>query len=165
VDATPGQAITFDFGTSITGEGGTGLDGSTQFASTSAHVKLIQNGYGSGGVAGIQIDPDGTISGVFTNGQQRVLGQVATAGFPDEDGLNGWNNNVWTETPQSGEALIGAADAGGRGSIVSGSLEQSNVDLGTEFVNMIAFQRGFQANSRVITTSDQILQDLVDIKR
>ena len=165
IDATPGQLINFNFGTSITGEGGTGLDGTTQFANKSAQVKLEQNGYGAGTVAGIQIEPDGTISGVFSNGQQRLLGQVVTAGFPDEEGLNAWSNNVWTQTPKSGEALIGPADAGGRGEIVSGSLEQSNVDLGTEFVNLIAFQRGFQANSRVITTSDEMYQELVNIKR
>jgi flagellar hook protein FlgE len=165
VDATPAQQISFDFGTSITGDGGTGLDGTTQFANKSAHVKLQQNGYGAGTVTGIQIDSDGTISGVFSNGQQRLLGQVVTANFPDNSGLTTLSNNIWTQTPKSGEALIGAADAGGRGQIISGSLEQSNVDLGTEFVNLIAYQRGFQANSRVITTSDEMYSELVNIKR
>jgi flagellar hook protein FlgE len=165
VDATPGQVINFNFGTSITGEGGTGLDGTTQFANKSAHVKLEQNGYGAGTVAAIEIERDGTITGVFSNGQQRTLGQVVTAGFPDFSGLRGLSNNVWVETPESGQALIGGADVGGRGEIVSASLEQSNVDLGTEFVNLIAYQRGFQANSRVITTSDEMYSELVNIKR
>jgi flagellar hook protein FlgE len=165
VDATPGQTINFNFGTSITGEGGTGLDGTTQFANKSAHVKLIQDGYGAGTVAALQIESDGVITGVFSNGQQRTLGQVVTAGFQDYSGLRGMSNNVWIETPQSGQALIGGADAGGRGEIVSASLEQANVDLGTEFVNLIAYQRGFQANSRVITTSDEMYGELVNIKR
>lgn len=165
LDATPGQTIDFNFGTSITGEGGTGLDGVTQFANRSAHVKLQQDGYGAGTVAAIEIERDGTITGVFSNGQQRRLGQVVTAGFADFSGLRALSNNVWVETPESGQALIGGADAGGRGEIVSASLEQSNVDLGTEFVNLIAYQRGFQANSRVITTSDEMYSELVNIKR
>jgi flagellar hook protein FlgE len=165
VDATPGQVIDFNFGTSITGEGGTGLDGTTQYANRSAHVKLVQNGYGAGTVAAVQVESDGTITGVFSNGQQRALGQVVTAGFPDPSGLRGLSNNIWVETPKSGQALIGGADAGGRGEIVAASLEQANVDLGTEFVNLIAYQRGFQANSRVITTSDEMYGELVNIKR
>lgn len=165
VDATPGQVINFNFGTSITGEAGTGLDGTTQFADESAHVKLEQNGYGAGTVAAIEIERDGIITGVFSNGQQRVLGQVVTAGFPDPSGLRSLSNNVWVETPESGQALIGGADSGGRGEIVSASLEQSNVDLGTEFVNLIAYQRAFQASSRVITTSDEMYNELINIKR
>jgi flagellar hook protein FlgE len=165
LNAAPAQAITFNFGTNITGEGGTGLDGSTQYANKSAHVALQQNGYGAGTVAAVQIESDGRITGVFSNGQQRSLGQVVTAGFADPSGLRGLSNNVWVETPESGQALIGGADAGGRGEIVSGSLEQSNVDLGTEFVNLIAYQRAFQANTRIITTSDEMYTELVNIKR
>jgi len=165
LDATPGQVINFNFGTSITGEGGTGLDGTTQFANDSAHVKLQQNGYGAGTVAAIEIQRDGMITGVFSNGQQRTLGQVVTAGFADYTGLRSLSNNVFVETPESGQALVGGADAGGRGEIVSASLEQSNVDLGTEFVNLIAYQRAFQASSRVITTSDEMYNELINIKR
>jgi flagellar hook protein FlgE len=165
VDATPGQTIAINFGTSVTGEGGSGLDGTTQFANESAHVKLQQNGYGAGTVTAIEIERDGTITGVFSNGQQRTIGQVVTAGFPDYSGLRSLSNNVFVETPESGQPLIGGADAGGRGEIVSASLEQSNVDLGTEFVNLIAYQRGFQANSRVITTADEMYTELVNIKR
>lgn len=165
VDATPGQSIDFDFGTNSANESGTGLDGTTQFASKSTQVQLQQDGYGAGSVAGISIAPDGKITGVFSNGQQRLLGQVVTAAFPDNGGLDRLSNGLWIETPESGQALIGGADAGGRGEIVSGGLEQSNVDLGTEFVNLIAYQRGFQANSRVITTTDEMYGELVNIKR
>jgi flagellar hook protein FlgE len=165
VGATPAQAISFDFGHSITTDAGTGLDGTTQFASPSTTVGLTQNGYGAGSIAGISIGADGLITGVFSNGQQRALGQVVTADFADVDGLERTGQGMWLATQTSGEPLIGAADTGGRGPLVSGTLEQANVDLGTEFVNLIAYQRGFQANSKVITTSDDMYNDLVNIKR
>jgi flagellar hook protein FlgE len=165
VDATPNQTITFDFGTSITTDTGTGLDGTTQFASKSTPVGLTQDGYSAGEVASISISEDGTITGAYSNGQHRVIGQVATADFANVDGLDRTGNNCWLETQTSGQPLIGGADTGGRGGIVSGALEQSNVDLGTEFVNLIAYQRGFQANARVITTADDIYGELVNIKR
>jgi flagellar hook protein FlgE len=163
--ATAGQVINFDFGTSITGDQGTGLDGTTQFASKSVPVELRQDGYAAGSVAGISIAGDGKITGVFSNGQQRVLGQVVTADFANLDGLQRTGNGMWIESQGSGQPLIGGADAGGRGAIVSGSLEQANVDLGGEFVNLIAYQRGFQANSRVITTADEMYSELVNLKR
>jgi len=163
--ATPGQVIGFDFGTSITGDNGTGLDGTTQYASKSVPVELRQNGYAAGNVAGISIADDGRITGVFSNGQERVLGQVVTADFANINGLERTGNGLWIESQNSGQPLIGGANAGGRGSIVSGSLEQANVDLGSEFVNLIAYQRGFQANSRVITTADEMYGELVNLKR
>jgi flagellar hook protein FlgE len=165
VDATPAQAITFDFGTAITTDGGTGLDATTQFAAKSAPVALTQDGFAAGSVASISIAGDGVITGVFNNGQHRVLGQVVTADFANVSGLDRTGQNCWFETQDSGQALIGGANAGGRGSIVSGTLEQANVDLGTEFVNLISYQRGFQANSRVITTADDMYGELVNIKR
>jgi flagellar hook protein FlgE len=165
VDATPAQQIAFDFGTSITTDAGKGLDGTTQFASPNATVGLKQNGYAAGSVAGISIGQDGVITGVFSNGQQRALGQVVTADFANVNGLDRTGQGMWIATQASGEALIGAADTGGRGPVVAGTLEQANVDLGTEFVNLIAYQRGFQANARVITTSDDMYGELVNIKR
>lgn len=160
------QTINFDFGTSITDDPtSTGQGSTTQFTSQSVPLELRQNGYAAGSVAGISIGGDGTITGVFSNGQQRVLGQVATADFANVNGLERTGNGLWIESQASGQALIGGADAGGRGAIVSGSLEQSNVDLGSEFVNLIAYQRGFQANSRVITTADEMYGELVNLKR
>jgi flagellar hook protein FlgE len=164
-NAAQAQAIGFDFGTSITTDGGTGLDGTTQFASPSTTTGLGQDGFAAGSVAGISIGADGVVTGTFSNGQQRALGQVATAKFADVDGLARGGQGLWFQTQASGEPLIGAAETGGRGAIVSGSLEQSNVDMGTEFVNLISYQRGFQANSRVITTADEMYGELVNIKR
>jgi flagellar hook protein FlgE len=163
--AAGGQAIAFDFGTSITGDGGTGLEGTTMYAAPSTVVSKSQDGYAAGTVSSVGVDSDGTITGAFTNGQRRVLGQVALANFGSVDGLERMGNGMWTATNDSGEALIGAAETGGRGSIVSGALEGSNVDIGTEFVNLIAYQRGFQANSRIITTADEVYSELVSLKR
>lgn len=164
LNATAGQSIDFDFGTSLA-EGGTGLDGSTQFAEVSATTGLAQDGYRAGTVAGISIDNDGTIQGVFSNGERRVLGQVAIADFASVDGLSRAGQGLWTATEASGEALLGAAGSGGRGAIVAGALEGSNVDLSREFVNLISYQRGFQANSRIVTTAEEVYQELVNMKR
>jgi flagellar hook protein FlgE len=165
VNASPGQVINFDFGTSITTDAGTGLDGTTQFASSSTTTGVNQDGFAAGTVNSISFGSNGLITGIFSNGQQRVLGQIAVANFASVNGLDRLGQGVWKETSDSGEALIGAAETGGRGAIVSGSLEQSNVDLASEFVNLILFQRGFQASSRVVTTTDEVYQELVNIKR
>jgi flagellar hook protein FlgE len=163
--ATQNQAIAFDFGTSITTDGGTGLDATTQFSSPSTTTGLSQDGFAAGSVAGISINPDGKVMGTFSNGQTRVLAQLATAKFADVNGLSRGGQGLWFQTEASGQALVGVAGTGGRGALVSGSLEQSNVDLGTEFVNLISYQRGFQANSKVITTADDMYGELVNIKR
>ncbi len=165
VNATGAQAIAFDFGTSITTDTGTGLDGTTQFASPSTVNEISQDGFAAGSVSAFTIADDGVITGVFSNGQRRTLGQVAVSNFASVDGLARAGNNLWLETGESGQALIGAAESGGRGAVTSGALEQSNVDLGREFVNLISYQRGFQANTRVITTADEMYSDLVALKR
>lgn len=162
--ATPGQTVDFDFGDAI-GAGGTGLGGITQFASPSTVNSLAQDGYGAGSVAGVAIGADGTITGVFSNGQRRVLGRVAVAHFQSYDGLERAGQGLWVETPESGEPLVGAAGTGGRGGIVSGALEGSNVDLAREFVDLIGYQRGFSANSRIITTADEMYSELVNLRR
>lgn len=164
VGATAGQAITFDFGTSIA-EGGTGLDGSTGLAGASHVVALQQDGFAGGSVSGLRIEADGNITGVFSNGQLRTLGAVALADFASVDGLARTGHNLWSESRESGEPLVGAPGSGGLGAIVAGALEGSNVDLGTEFVDLIAYQRGFSANSRIITTADEMYQELVSLKR
>ncbi|HEY6880424.1 MAG TPA: flagellar hook protein FlgE [Polyangiales bacterium] len=162
--ATAGQDIAFNFGTSLD-EGGTGLDGTTNFANASTTNAATQDGFAAGSVTGINVSATGNVTGVFTNGQRRTLGQVAVAGFKSADGLTRTGNGLYVQTEDSGEALLGAASTGGRGAIVSGSLEQSNVDIGKEFVDLISFQRGFQANSKVIQTADEMYGELVNMKR
>ncbi|MGE0787559.1 MAG: flagellar hook protein FlgE [Sandaracinaceae bacterium] len=162
--ATAGQTIDFDFGESI-GEGGTGLSGSTQHATASSVTSISQDGFGAGEISGLSIAQNGTITGVFSNGQRRTLGAVAVADFASADGLDRAGQGLWIATQESGEALIGQAGAGGRGAVVSGALEGSNVDLAKEFVDLIAFQRGFSANSRIVTTADEMYSELVNMKR
>lgn len=164
------QLINFDFGENATsaengGDGGTGLGGLTQFDASSSVSDILQDGYSSGALAGIRVNLDGKITGTFTNGERRVLAAVALARFVSNDGLIRRDNGHYTESPDSGQALIGQAGTGGRGSIVGNNLEQSTVELANEFVNVITYQRGFQANSRSITTADQLLQEAVNLKR
>lgn len=162
--AVQSQAITFDFG-DATGAGGTGLQGMTNFSSASAISFLDQDGYSSGALSGISIDSDGTVNGVFSNGTQQTVGKVLLADFANAEGLRRMGGNLWLDSTESGAALISEAAQGGRGTINAGSLEQSNVDLAKEFVDMIALQRGFQANSRTIQTADQMLMEVLSLKR
>jgi flagellar hook protein FlgE len=157
------QPLTFNFGTPV--PGGTGLDGLTQFASPSAATFLNQDGYTSGDLARINIDNQGRVVGAFTNGQTRVLAQVALASFEAPDQMMRVGANLYGETPAGGPANIGEPGTGTRGSVTAGALEQSNVDLASEFIRMIAAQRGFQANSKTLTTADQLLAELMTIKR
>jgi flagellar hook protein FlgE len=164
VGATAAQPISFDFGTPIS-SGGTGLGGTTQFAASSNVSAQSQDGYASGDLSGVKVDADGTVSGVYTNGQKIAAGKLAIAKFRSNDGLARAGHNVWAATPESGEAALGTAGSGGRASVVSGALEQSTVDVAAQFVDLIAHQRAFQANSKTITTADEMLQETMNLKR
>ncbi|MGA2450026.1 MAG: flagellar hook protein FlgE [Polyangiaceae bacterium] len=139
--------------------------GTTQFASTSAVSSQTQDGYASGSMSGVQVGQDGTVSGVYSNGQTVAVGQLAIAKFPSNTGLTCAGNNLWAASQGSGAPSLGAAGTGGRGSISSGSLEQSNVDITAQFVDLIAQQRAFEADSKTITTADQMMQDLMQMKQ
>lgn len=163
--ATLGQNITFNFGTSLD-IGGTGVDGIVQYGGISSSVyNLTQDGYPPGSLQAATIDEKGILVASFTNGKQRALGQVALANFPSLAGLRAVGNMYYTESPDSGAVVIGKAGSQGFGSVRSSTLELSNVDLASEFVRMITAQRGFQASSKVITTTDEVLLDLVNLKR
>jgi flagellar hook protein FlgE len=140
-------------------------DGLVQFAGEPTMSALYQNGAEVGFLRAFTIDGSGVVTGTFSNGLRRNLGQIALATFNNPAGLERVGDTSFTATVNSGEALIGAAGTGQLGSIAGGAVEMSNVDLAAEFTNMIAAQRGFQANSRVISASDEILQDLVNLKR
>lgn len=137
----------------------------TQFGAASGVVSQTQNGYASGTMDRISVDKDGKVVAQFTNGQTRSLAQVVLSRFMNPDGLADVGDNHFLETVESGAALAGAPTVNGLGRVLSGTVEQSNVDLGKEFVDMIITQRAFQANSRAITTSDEMLQELVNLKR
>jgi flagellar hook protein FlgE len=162
--ATGAQAITLNFGTAIA-DGGTGLDGTTQFGSPSNVSSQSQDGYASGDFSGVSVDGQGVVTGLYTNGQKIPMSQLAIAKFRDDDGLGRAGQNLWIDTRDSGTAAMGTAGSGGRGSTTGGALEGSNVDLASEFVSMIQHQRSFSANSKTITTADQMLQELINIKQ
>jgi flagellar hook protein FlgE len=141
------------------------FDALTRFGGPkSANVKSA-DGYAAGSLQGFQISGDGSVTGTFSNGQKLVLAKVALAGFNNPMGLEKAGNSTYRATTNSGSAQVNPPGGGGVGTLLGGAIEMSNVDLAQEFTNLIIAQRGFQANSRVITTSDQMLQDLVDIKR
>jgi len=158
------QPIDIDFGTS-TSEGGSGLDGTTQYANASATFSQSQDGFPAGALSGVSVGREGLISGVFSNGEIKPLAQLALAMFQSPWGLVKEGNNLWAETVESGNVSIGLPKTAGRGEIASNSLEQSNVDIATEFVRMISAQRAYQANARMITTSDELLNEVVNLKR
>ncbi len=162
--ATAAQAITLDFGTPIAG-GGTGLDGTTQFASPSNISAQSQDGYSSGDFAGVAVDGQGIVMGLYTNGEKVAVGQLGVAKFRANEGLGRAGQGLWIETRDSGNAAMGTAASGGRGAVSAGTLESSNVDLAEEFVGLIQHQRSFSANSKTITTADEMLQELINIKR
>jgi len=141
------------------------FNGITQYAGASATTFVGQDGYGSGQLTSIQIDKTGTIQGIFSNGQTRAIGQVGVARVAAPDQLERTGGNLYAVTSASGQAVMGAAGEGGRAFISSGALEQSNVDIADQFVRMIAAQRNFQANSKTITTADQLLAELIAMKR
>jgi flagellar hook protein FlgE len=143
---------------------GTGLNGLSQFAGSSNAVMREQDGYSNGELQDFTVDSTGTILGSFTNGTQQILGQVALADFNNPEGMQRVADNMYQTTANSGEAVVGFAGEGAVSTIASGVLEESNVDLAREFTDMIVAQRGFQANGRVITTSDQMLAELVQLK-
>ena len=165
VGVAPNQLITYDFGASVTTNGGTGLNGTTQFGAQSALVQQTQDGFAAGSLQAFNVDTNGTISGRFSNGQLRALAQVSLARFPDPLGLTRIGKNVFAESGNSGQPIVGPPESAGLGRLLSNQLELSNVDLGEAFIDLIAAQRGFQANSRVITTTDEILQELVNLRR
>jgi flagellar hook protein FlgE len=137
----------------------------TGYASPSAVTFQYQDGFASGMLRGISVDEDGALSASYSNGQLVPLYMLALADFPSYEGLDKMGGNLYAESLESGQPLHGVAGNGRLGNISPGTIEMSNVDLSTEFVNMITTQRAFQANSRVITTSDEILAELINIKR
>jgi len=166
--ATPG-VIAMDYGNATTtdaqGVTGTGLQGTVQMAGSFATRQMIRDGFTAGFLDKLETDSSGKIFGVFTNGQRRALYQVALAKFPNDEVLNHVGNNLLQETISSGSPVLEKPGNGGMGTITPFGLEQSNVDLANEFVKLIVVQRGYEANSKTILTTDQMLQSLMQVKR
>jgi flagellar hook protein FlgE len=184
-NASPGEGdvvmrVAFDVQTAAPGEDGApvrqefdlnlgtvgGLVNSiTQYAESSSTKAIVQDGYTMGYLDSFKIDQSGIITGIFTNDTTRVLGQVALASFSNQGGLEKSGDNNYVVSTNSGFANIGPSQIAGKGKIISGTLEMSNVDMAEQFTDMIVTQRGFQANSRTIQTADQLLQELLTLKR
>jgi flagellar hook protein FlgE len=165
----PGGAemtVTMNLGAEVNGTAVNGsLGGLTQFAGNGTAVLRDQNGYTSGQLQNFSIDRTGVISGAFTNGVNQTLGQIVFADFNNPAGLLRTGDNMYATSGNSGGAVLGYALQGSQSFLTSGALEMSNVDLAQEFTSLIIAQRGFQANGRVITTSDSMLEELVNLKR
>lgn len=146
------QAVTLDF------------TGSSQYGSAFGVNRQTQDGFASGRLSGMTVSSEGILQGRYTNGQSRNLGQVALTNFASPNGLVSLGNNLWGESPDSGQPLVGAPGTGSLGVLAAGSVEESNVDLTEELVNMITQQRAYQANAQTIKTQDQILQTLVNLR-
>ena len=157
-DGASTMALNWD----LAGTGGQGLI--TQVAGASSTSATSQNGNTSGSLTGFSIGTDGTITGAFTNGSQ-VLGQVALANFANLQGLSKEGSNNFAATISSGSAAIGGPGTSSLGSLTGSALENSNVDMSTEFTNLIIAERGFQANAKSVTTFDQIAQDTINLVR
>jgi flagellar hook protein FlgE len=139
------------------------LTGSTQFGNIFGVNRIVQDGYTSGRLSGLNVSPDGTVQGRYSNGQTRNLAQVVLGNFNNPNGLQSVGGNQWQETSASGQPLIGAPGSGSLGVIQSAAVEESNVDLTAMLVNMITAQRTYQANAQTIKAEDQILQTLVNL--
>lgn len=143
-----------------------GLDFSSMhsLSGSATATTLNQNGYPAGTLSNISVGQDGTVTGAFTNGQQKTLAQVALATFQNENGLQRTGSNGYVPTANSGLAQVGTASSGRFGAIIAGSLEQSNVSVADQFTKMIVAQRAFEANTRGITTADQNLQTVINMR-
>jgi len=157
--AQPNQQVTVNLGSP--GQ----VDGLGQFAGPSGINFVSQDGFGAGGLTSLNVDANGIVTAAFDNGQTRPLFQLSIAHFSAPEGLQPSGNQLYRETISSGPAAISTAGTQGNGTIVSSALEQSNVQIAQEFIELISTQRSFQANTRVITASDQLLGDLINIIR
>lgn len=157
--SAPNQQVSLELGTA------NGFDGMTSFDSKSATSGISQDGYTGGDLVGIRIDQSGTLVGSFANGRSFGLAQIGMAKFTNNEGLSTEGGNVYVQTANSGDPIIGTAATAGRGFMQAAALEASNVDLSLALTQLIIIQRGYQANGKTITTSDTLLETLIGLKR
>ena len=168
----PPQSVPFSVGLPIFPDTGatqpmvisTSFDGTTQYGSKTNDQGSLADGYTAAAWQSYQIDQNGVILGQYSNGKSRPMGQIAMANFASVDGLTPLGNNAWAESSNSGQPIIGVPNSGSMGKLISGQVENSNVDLTSELVNMITAQRVYQANAQTIKTEDSILQTLVNLR-
>ncbi|GAA2356621.1 flagellar basal-body rod protein FlgF [Dactylosporangium salmoneum] len=167
-DAAGGTHIGMQYDPSGNGTGtmiDVDLAGLTEYTGNATVQPLSQNGAPAATLQSFSINPDGQLVGIFSNGNKQTVAQLALANFNNPPGLEKVGDSLYRFTVNSGLAQVNAPGSGGLGTLQSGAVEMSNVDLAQEFTNLIVAQRGFQANSKVISTSDDVLQELVNLKR
>ena len=163
--AQPNQQIKLDFGDSITTDKGKGLTGTKQYGKESDMISWKQDGSAAGMISNISFNDQGMMTALYSNGAAQDLGQIAIAKFENPEGLFKVGNNRLKEARDSGTAALGKPGSSGRGKLYAKSLERSTVDLAMEFVGLIQNQRGFQANAKTITTTDELLNEIIQLKR
>ncbi|MGE4106919.1 MAG: flagellar hook protein FlgE [Bacteriovoracia bacterium] len=163
IGSQPDQEIRFNFGKSRK-EGGDGLQ-VTQYGTESEAYKTMQDGYTAGTLAGLSINDDGMLVAIYTNGENINLAQLALAKFENPEGLFKSGQNRYRESRLSGQPTIGAPSQGGRGRISAKTIESSTTDIADEFINLMNAQRNFQANTRVVSVADEMMQEVINLKR
>lgn len=158
------QKVKIKFGDAIA-EGGKGIDGSKQYGKESDLISWSQDGAAAGTISGMSFNDQGVLTALYTNGQASDLSQICLAKFENPEAMFKVGNNRLKESRDSGAAALGASGRAGRGKLFAKSLERSTVDLAAEFVSLIQNQRGFQANAKTITTTDQLLEEVIQLKR
>lgn len=159
------QKVVLDFGDSIKTDGGKGVEGTKQYGRESDLISWGQDGASAGTITNMSFNDQGVLTALYSNGEARDLAQICLAKFENAEGLFKVGNNRLKESREGGTPSIGVAGQAGRGKLFAKSLERSTVDLGTEFVNLIQAQRGFQSNAKTITTTDQLLEEVINLKR
>jgi len=158
-DGANAQTIGFDFGLATGDTGEMTMRGNNQIDVSD----VDPNGNASGALSTFDIGADGVVTGIYSNGDSRTVGQVVVATFQGESFLSRAGNNLWQQTRDSGSAAIGVPGSGGRGNTIGYALEMSNVDLEVQFVKLIQSQKGYQANTRIVSTADDMLQELMQV--
>lgn len=159
------QKLALDFGDSIKTDGGKGIEGTKQYGRDSDLLNWGQDGASAGTINNMSFNDQGVLTALYTNGEARDLAQICLAKFENPESLFKVGNNRLKESREGGTPSIGVAGQAGRGKLFAKSLERSTVDLGTEFVSLIQAQRGFQSNAKTITTTDQLLEEVINLKR
>jgi flagellar hook protein FlgE len=158
------QKIKFNFGDAIS-DGGKGIEGSKQYGRDSDMISWSQDGSAAGTITNMSFNDEGVLSAMYSNGEVKDLAQVVLAKFENAEAMFKVGNNRFKESRDSGQPAIGAPNRAGRGKLFAKSLERSTVDIASEFVQLIQGQRNFQANAKVITTTDQLLEEVIQLKR
>lgn len=163
--ALQGQQVKIDFGDSITTDKGKGDIGSKQYGKESDLITWKQNGAAAGTITNLSFNDEGTLTALYSNGEAKDLAKIVISKFENSEGLYKLGNNRFKQSRNSGEASIGNPGSNGRGTLAAKSLEKSTVDLALEFVKLIQNQRAFQANAKTITTTDELLAEVINLKR